>query len=294
MDRIRTEVSEARATTTEAEREDRSMLAVALTCCTVGICLLAFLVYAYVFTGLQEARQQRALVNQFQSPAEAKLLSGKVPPEGEPAAVLQIPALHLTQVVVEGTSAPDLLKGPGVMIGAALPGTKGNAVIAGRRSTAGSPFARLTSLRPGDRIVVATGLGKFDYRVEQLGSAEAGATDPVGPTRSGQLTLVTSNSGVFPTGRDYVIAKLVSPAATAFVPRTPPPMDQRALSGDGAYVLPSLLWGILFGLALVASFIAYRRAPGQVWSIYLLTTPILLAVALVWFANLFLLLPATL
>ena len=60
-------------------------------------------------------------------------------PEGQPAGVITIPALGLTQVVVEGTTATDLLKGPGLMPGTARPGSLGNSVMAGHRTIAGSP-----------------------------------------------------------------------------------------------------------------------------------------------------------
>ena len=115
-----------------------------LTFVTLGLCLIAFVAYAFLFTGLQEQREQHALLNDFVTPDKTSLFSGHVPAEGQPAAVLAIPAIGLHQVVVEGTSAADLAKGPGVMIGTARPGTKGNAVIAGRLTTSGAPFADLT------------------------------------------------------------------------------------------------------------------------------------------------------
>jgi sortase A len=276
------------------EPSERVMLRVALICSTIGLCLLAFLLYAFVFTGLQETRQQRALVNEFQTPQAEKLLTGHVPPEGQPVAVITIPTIGVRQVVVEGSSSADLLRGPGLMIGTAQPGTKGNAVIAGRRTTAGATFAHISTLHPGDSITVVTGLGKFHYRVDQVGTALVGERDPIGPTTSPRLTLVTSNSSFLPSGREYVVAKLVSAPAHAPVPRTAAPATQRALSGDVGSVVPSLLWSLVFGLALAATFVSYRLAPRHIWTVYLLSTPILVALALETFANLFLLLPATL
>ena len=48
---------------------------------------------------------------------------------------LSIPQIRLRAVVLEGTSRHSLLMGPGHMAGSAVPGTSGNAVIAGHRDT---------------------------------------------------------------------------------------------------------------------------------------------------------------
>ena len=102
--------------------------------------------------------------------------------------MLDIPALHLQQVVVQGTTATDLLNGPGIMPGTARPGTKGNAVIAGRRSTAGRPFADLGQLHPGDRILISSGLGRFQVPESwRVATASSGSIDPVSATRSARL-----------------------------------------------------------------------------------------------------------
>jgi sortase A len=176
----------------------------------------------------------------------------------------------------------------------ALPGTKGNSVIAGRRSTAGAPFANLPSLRPGNEIVVVTGLGKFTYRVVAVGTAVVGRVDPISPTAHARLTLVTSDPPILATGRVYVEAKLTSPAATAPLPRRPPAISQRGLSGDPAAILPAIVWGILFTASLFVAIAFYRRWRDQIWAVYLLSTPIVLAIALGFFENLYRLLPATL
>jgi sortase A len=281
------------ATTTE-EQADRVMQAVALTFVTLGLCLIAFVAYAFLFTGLQEQRQQHALLNAFVTPDKTSLFSGHVPSEGQPAAVLEVPAIGLHQVVVEGTSAADLAKGPGVMIGTARPGTKGNAVIAGRLTTGGAPFADLTHLQSGDHITVVTGLGLFHYSVTQVGAVLVGHVDPISPTRDARLTLVTSNSPLLPDGRNYVIAKLTSAPAAAPVPHSFAPASQRGLSGDSGAIVPTILWGILFAGALVGAFVAYRRAPRYIWTVYVLSTPVILALALEWFTNVYQLLPATL
>ena len=142
--------------------------------------------------------------------------------------------------------------------------------------------------------MVVTGLGTFHYRVTQVGTVLTGGQDPIAPTAKARLTLVTSSSSFSPNGRDYVEAKLVSAAAQAVVPRSLAPSAQRGLSGDSSAIAPAILWGLVFGVAITIALASYRRAPKQVWAIYLLSTPLLLALALEWFSNLYLLLPATL
>jgi LPXTG-site transpeptidase (sortase) family protein len=175
----------------------------------------------------------------------------------------------------------------------AQPGTKGNAVIAGRRTTAGAPFAHLLTVKPGDGITVTTGRGTFKYSVTHVGSAVPGDSDPIDPTHSGRLTLVTSNPPIFSTGRAYVVAKLITTPETLPMPRGLPPRSEQGLSGDSSAILPSLAWAVLLALTIMTTVASYRRWRQQIWAVYLLTTPVVLAVALVWYENLFRLLPAT-
>jgi len=276
---------------------DAKLAHAALVLSAVGLSLIAFLGYVFVFTGLQEQRTQHQLLELFDSSnlhLKSSLLTGAHLSEGQPAALLEIPAIGLHQVVVKGSSATDLLEGPGLMPDTAVPGTKGNAVIAGRRSTAGAPFGRILDLRPDDRITVVTALGSFTYKVVSVGTAVAGSTDPISPSTQAKLTLVTSNPPILATGRAYVVSRLVSPAARAPVPRAFPSEAERGLSGDPSALLPAALWGVVFVGALFLTVGAYRRWNDKIWAIYLLSTPIVIAVALVCFENLLRLLPATL
>jgi sortase A len=275
---------------------ERRVVWVGLTACTIGLCLLLFVGYVFVFSGFPQARHQVSLVAAFHTRSAEQSLHGAVPTDGAPVGVLQIPAIHLQQVFVQGTSATDLMQGPGAMPGTARPGTAGNAVIAGRRVVAGGPFANIGALHRGDRIVVTTGLGRFVYRVVAVGTSVTGSRDPISDTRQARLTLVTSNPAFVPTGRLYVVAVLHGQPATGpgtALPRHAPTAGERALSGDPAAVLPSVLWGLALVAVLGASIWAYQRRRYRAATVYLLSTPIVLAVALMWYSNLIRLLPAT-
>ena len=267
--------------------------AVGLTLLTIGMAFLLFLFYLFGFTSLQQQRKQRQLLNVFTTPAGAVPLSGAIPGSGKPVAVLTVPALGIDQVVVQGTSPQDLTSGPGTMPQTARLGTKGNAVIAGRRYTSGAPFAHINQLVVGDRIKVISGLGVFHYRVIRPAQlASTGGTSPASPTKAARLTLITSSSM---TGGDqlYVVAKLTSSPAAAARPKTPPSSTELGISGDSSQMPPTILWGAILVAALGACVVIYQRAKRYVLVIYVLSTPTILAIALMFYSHLYQLMPST-
>lgn len=261
----------------------------------MGVLLLALLGYVYFFTALSAQRAQHQLLQSItaQPAATYNLTSGAVPPQGQPVAVLEIPALHLVDAVVQGSDAQDLRSGPGHMPTTPLPGQPGNAVIAGRRATYGAPFGKLASLRPGQIIRIVDGYGVFRYKVTQVVTVNAGQRDVVTPTSTNRLTLVTATSGLLPSGRLAVLADLVgSPVAGTKVPRFEAVPAQLGLQGDLASGLLALLWGALFLFLLTVTAWLLRH-----WSqpvvVYLLAVPLLLAVALFTCESVVGFLPAT-
>jgi sortase A len=267
-----------------------SMVGIALS--VIGALVVLFIAYTLFFTDLHAERAQDRLLSHLQ--AGSPTLYEAVPPEGKPVATLSIPALHLHQVVVEGTSVDDLESGPGLMPDTAVPGTAGNAVIAGRRQTFGHPFAYLNRLQIGQRIQVTDAYGRFTYTVISKGSVLTGHTDPISPTDTARLTLITSNSSLWPTGRYAVEAKLAGrPVAAVATNQPEPPLSERALGGDNVAAVGVIVWGELFVLGLVVTALVYRRWR-QPLATYLLSTPILLALAVLTFENAVRMLPATL
>jgi sortase A len=277
----------------QGRRSPSVLFLAGLVASTVGLCLILFVVYVNSFSTLQQHRAQRILLNEYTTSSRHTLLTGKSVPEGQPAGILTIPAIGFSQVVVQGASATDLLKGPGLMPGTAPPGGLGNAVIAGHRTIAGSPFAHLNLLRPGDRITVVTPTGAYHYRVIGLGTRRPGQRDPTSPNRHPRLTLVTSSTAASGNGRFYVVAALRGTPNNLHIPRHPPTSSERGLSGDAAAVVPSVLWGLLLAGAFAVTLWSYWRFKGRHWSVYVLSTPVLLAITFVWYGNLIRLLPGT-
>ncbi len=113
--------------------------------------------------------------------------------EGDPVARLEIPEIGLDVVVVAGVSVDDLRRGPGHYPDTPLPGQYGNAAIAGHRMTYGRPFQHIDDLDPGDEIVVTTLAGRFVYEVTGTEIVEPTDTDVVATTNPdiAELTLTS-------------------------------------------------------------------------------------------------------
>jgi sortase A len=122
-------------------------------------------VVAYPFaTDLWAARIQRGLAGDLATKAvDYKAGTVKV---GEPLTRLEIPAIDVDVVVVEGTTLSALQAGAGHYPKTPLPGESGNVAIAGHRTTYGKPFNRMDELEPGDRVILTTPIGRHVYEIE--------------------------------------------------------------------------------------------------------------------------------
>ena len=79
---------------------------------------------------------------------------------------ISIPKIGAHFVVVNGTDAASLRKGPGLYPQTQFPGVPGTTAIAGHRTTYLAPFRHIDSLRPGDAITVTMPYARFTYRVQ--------------------------------------------------------------------------------------------------------------------------------
>lgn len=134
---------------------------------------------------------------------------GNLTPTGTPVALLSIPAIGLRDtVVVEGTSAETLQRGPGHQRDTVFPGQPGVSILQGRAAAFGGPFGEIGRLKTGDTISVTTGQGQADFRV--LGQRREGQPVPAYRSGTSRLTLVTAGGLPFvPHGLIYVDAVFV-------------------------------------------------------------------------------------
>ena len=258
-------------TSTAARVVTSTLLALA----AVAIWLVA---YGLLLSGIEEGHTQHNLYNSFRE----KLAAGTAPlggaiPEGTAVALLSAPAAGLDRiVVVEGTSSKALESGPGHLPGKPLPGQAGAAVIMGRSTSFGAPFAKITHVHQGDLITAVTGQGTFTYVVEDVRRPH----DPLPPALKqggGQLTLVTAEGGGWRTGwapshQVYVDALLKGTAvATPSSVGLASDADQ-AMHGDTRGLYPLILWMQLLLIALVGGVWAWHRW-GR-WQSWLVAVPV--------------------
>lgn len=105
-----------------------------------------------------------------------------------PLARLEIPAIDLSAMVLEGTDTWTLNRGVGHIRGTSPPGVKGNTGIAGHRD---GFFRGLRNISKNDKIVLTTADGTYHYRVANIKIVSPNHTEVLAPTPEPSLTLVT-------------------------------------------------------------------------------------------------------
>ena len=258
----------------------------------IPVLVLLFALFLFGASNLVQARSQHELLQELATTlptGELDALDASVTP-GSAVALLEIPAIGLRQVVVEGSSPEDTKAGPGHVASSPIPGEFGNSVIVGRHRSYGAPFEDLGALQADDAIVVTTGQGVFRYTVTSV-EPVVGPQSVVQPALESRLTLITS-SGTFGGSRLAVTSSLDGdPLGVATRPAVA--LDDASL-GVGvdavAYPLTALWIAALVGVAFAVRR-TYRRWSGL--AAYLVTAPIVLVVLWATFETLARLLPAT-
>lgn len=169
--------------------------------------------------------------------------------DGDPVAVIEIPKLGLTEVVVEGTTSSALMLGAGHRRDTVLPGQVGVSVIMGRAAAYGGPFSRIQTLAPGDEFTVITGQGEQTFEV--IGVRYAGDLAPASPVAGESRLILETARGVpyVPSGVARVDAKLVGDANDAGARQTTPvSLDPAATS---LAIDTSTVWALVFAVQLL-------------------------------------------
>ena len=245
---------------------------------------------------------------------------------GEALAHLRIPKIGVDKLIVEGVTVEDLRKGPGHYRSTPQPGYAGNAAIAGHRTTYGAPFNRIDELAPGDKIIVTTLHGTWNYEVVPAPNDPTSGHFVVSPDEvwvlndfgDNRLTLTACHPKYSASQRIVVVAKLLDTPDTAPTPTTSPaaadptaasgatgdtvgavttpavsaddPLLDQGLGGDPSARTPALLLGLAFFALLAAVWqlsIRWRR-----WPAYAAAVVPLGLVMFTWFEHLDRWLPA--
>ncbi|MDR1152830.1 MAG: class E sortase [Bifidobacteriaceae bacterium] len=252
---------------------------------TVSALILAFVAHAAVLSGLQHRRAQliaygelRSTLAKAETPVGQLDYAGEMVAPGTPIALLEIPAIGLTEVIREGSSAEVLRGGAGHRRDSAIPGQAGTAVLLGRHTTYGGPFGRLALLVPGDTITLTTGQGLHTYRMVALRRAG----DPLpAPLRAGQsrLELLTADGpALFATDVLHADAELISdvrPAAAKVMAYPALPAAEQAMGQDTSALFTAFFNLAIFAAAGIGLWWAWRTW-GR-WHAWFVGVPVLLA-----------------
>jgi LPXTG-site transpeptidase (sortase) family protein len=261
----------------------------------VGLFLAGFGVFVVLLSSLLHARAQTGLDRSF-----AKELENATAPvngpidEGAAVAVLEIPAVGVHEVVVEGTTATELTAGPGHLRTSAVPGQPGVSVLFGRRVSYGGPFRHLDRLREGDLIMVTTGQGTMRYEVTSSRTGAASDASVFRARASNALVLVTSDPPLLASERLAVRARPIDEpfAAGTRVSGAPLAVDELGLEGDRNAAILLLVWLevlVVLAFATVLLFSRWKR-----WPAWTIAVPILAAALWLVYEQASRLLPATL
>lgn len=243
---------------------------------------VGFLLHMLVLSHVQHLVSQRELRTTF----TAQLAAGTAPVsegnyenvllrDGEPVARLEIPAIGLNEIVVEGTSSGTLMAGPGHRRDTVLPGQRGASIIMGRANAYGGPFNRLEDLVPGDTISVVTGQGESVYEVINLRYAG----DKIPRVEGGSRLVLETGRGFpySPSGVVRVDARLLTdpmPRGARETTRRSLDHQDKALAGDSRTSWQLFLALELLVVAEVACLYSLRRmGPRKTWVVFV---PILL------------------
>jgi sortase A len=144
--------------------------------------------------GLQQAFKARAMRRRAEN--------------GQPIGRLEAPSIGLSVIVVQGTEAGDLRKGPGHYPSTAFPGEGSTVAVAGHRTTYGAPFRHVDELERGDRIVMRMPYGRLTYRVERTRIVDPSAVGVVRDVGHEQLVLTACHPLYSAKQRIVIFARL--------------------------------------------------------------------------------------
>jgi sortase A len=258
-----------------------------------ALAVIAFGVFALFLSGLAQGRTQVGLQRRFRTEltSNAAPVGGAIP-AGVPVAMMEIRGIGLHEAVVEGSRSTQLRKGPGHVLGTPLPGQPGNAVIAGRRTMYGGPFAHLGSLHAGNRIHVTTGEGNATYRVTSVHTLGVSDGSFVQDHNDNRLTLFTTDSPWAANGRLVVTATMIGNPLPPTVLQHTLDADGLGLTGERDSAPNMLVWLELLAVAaLLATYAASRWSSARTWLVF---APAIALLVWLFFESVVRLLPATL
>jgi LPXTG-site transpeptidase (sortase) family protein len=229
----------------------------------LAVLSIGMVIQLVVVSRLEYRSSQVALLNTFRT----QLALGTAPlgpigpdhhllPLATPIALITIPSIGVRAVVLEGTTASVLAKGPGHFRNTVFPGGAGTSVLLGRAAAYGGPFGRIGDLKRGQLITVVTQVGTSRYRVVRV--RPAGARVRPAAAGTARLTLGTAAGTPYaPSGLLWVDADMVGTPLAASSAST----IQLVPGEEPMAVDTSTLWALFLWLEALAALLA-----GAVWA----------------------------
>lgn len=160
-----------------------------------GAGLLAWLIFVTLESQYTQWSGERRLSEASRTAEEKIVQTGprlpagkRGPPRGAVLGRFEVPRLHVSYVVLEGTDNRTLDKSIGHVEGTAEIGEPGNIGIAGHRNT---HFRKLEWIRRDDEIKLSSPNAEFCYRVEWVRLFKPDDLQVLDPSHGPALTLVT-------------------------------------------------------------------------------------------------------
>jgi sortase A len=157
-----------------------------------GILCVGYWSYATLHSEIVNARDTARLARMIRADAEKADAdfgdSSRTPGAGALLGRIDIPRVGVDTVVLEGTESDWLSVAAGHVVGTALPGSKGNVVIAAHRD---SFFRGLRRIRVGDLITLTTPRRRLHYVVAGTDIIDPSDTGVLRDSANPTLTLLT-------------------------------------------------------------------------------------------------------
>lgn len=247
---------------------------------TLAALLLGLTAQLLFVSGLQERAAQHTAYDSLRAqlalgtaPVAQTDQQGDLLAPGTPVAIVDIPALHVRQVVLEGTDSGVMTDGPGHRRDTPMPGQAGDQRADGpRRRVRRSLRAPRRTRRRSDTFSVTTGQGKAKYQVFGVRRAGDPAPAPLDAGKGRMVLLTATGPDFMPGGVLRVDAELVSaPAQTpaAVIRSGTLPESEQPLARPGGVPWPLVMWlQALIAVAVAAVWAWHRWGRHQTWIVF--------------------------
>jgi sortase A len=155
----------------------------------IGLLSLSYVGYALLDARLYQAEQARRFERELKETNLPRAEGSSIDvSEGSPLGRIEISAVGMTTMILEGTEEGTLRRAVGHIRGTPLPGQRGNVALAGHRDTF---FRGLRDIRVNDEITLTTLSGSYHYRVDSTKVVKPEETEALKDDGHDTLSLVT-------------------------------------------------------------------------------------------------------